>query len=122
LFEEQKKTFKSKLVSVVDAAIKWELVPNSVKINLYRIIQESLQNINKYANADAIRVEIKKEEGVLFLAIRDDGVGFNVNKAKKGIGLMNIRSRIDECLGTLDIKSKAGEGTVITITVPIEHK
>jgi signal transduction histidine kinase len=119
LFEDQKKTFKSKLVSSIDSSIKWELINNANKINLYRIIQESLQNINKYASANSIKVEFKKDIDNLLLQISDDGVGFNVNKAKKGIGLQNMLSRINECNGTFDIKSKKGEGTIITVTVPI---
>ncbi len=119
LFEDQKKTFKSKLVSSIDSNIKWEAMNNANKINLYRIIQESLQNINKYAQANTIKVEFKKEIDNLFLQISDDGIGFNVNKAKKGIGLQNMLSRINECNGTFEIKSKRGEGTIITVTVPI---
>ncbi|MFV5694354.1 ATP-binding protein [Flavobacterium sp. LB3P122] len=122
LFEEQKKTFEPKLVAIIDPAIKWESLSNAVKINLYRIIQESLQNINKYANANVIKVELKIKESNLFLAISDDGVGFNVNKAKKGIGIQNIQSRTNECDGTIEIKSNKGEGTIIIITVPIEQK
>lgn len=120
LFEDQKKTFKSKLVSIIDSGIKWELVSNSVKINLYRILQEALQNINKYATADNIKIELKKEEDHLILMMSDDGIGFNVKTAKKGIGLQNILFRTNECDGVVDIKSKKGEGTIITITVPIE--
>jgi signal transduction histidine kinase len=120
LFEEQKKTYKSKLVSSIDSRIKWEMVPNSVKINLYRILQESLQNSNKYATAETIKIELKKEEDHLILIMSDDGVGFNVKTAKKGIGLQNILFRTNECDGVVDIKSKKGEGTIITITVPIE--
>jgi signal transduction histidine kinase len=120
LFEDQKRTFKSKLVSVIDSGIKWELVSNSVKINLYRILQEVLQNVNKYATADNIKIELKKEEDHLILMMSDDGVGFNVKTAKKGIGLQNILFRTNECDGVVDIKSKKGEGTIITITVPIE--
>ncbi len=119
LFEDQKKTFKAKLVSNIDSNIKWESMSNANKINLYRIIQESLQNINKYANANSINVEFKKEIDNLLLQISDDGVGFNVNRAKKGIGLQNMLSRINECNGTFEIKSKKGEGTIITVTVPI---
>jgi signal transduction histidine kinase len=120
LFEDQKRTFKSKLVSVIDSGIKWELVSNSIKINLYRILQEALQNINKYATADNIKIELKKEEDHLILIMSDDGVGFNVKTAKKGIGLQNILFRTNECDGVVDIKSKKGEGTIITVTVPIE--
>ena len=119
LFENQKQTFKPKLVSTIDSNIKWESISNAIKINLYRIIQESLQNINKYANANAIHVEFKREIDNLFLEISDDGIGFNVNRAKKGIGLQNMLSRINECEGTFEIKSKKGEGTIIIVTVPI---
>ena len=119
LFENQKQTFKPNLVSTIDSTIKWESMSNAIKINLYRILQESLQNINKYANANAIHVEFKREIDNLFLEISDDGIGFNVNRAKKGIGLQNMLSRINECKGTFEIKSKKGEGTIITVTVPI---
>lgn len=122
LLEEQKKTFSPKLFTSIDSGIKWELLSNSIKINLYRIIQESLQNINKYAEANTIKVELKKIEEDLFLTISDDGNGFDVNKSKKGIGLQNIESRTIECNGTVDIKSKKGNGTIITIAVPLENK
>lgn len=122
LLEDQKKTFKPKLIAIIDRTIKWELVSNSVKINLYRIIQESLQNINKYAEANSIKVEIKKRDEELFLTITDDGKGFDTKKSKKGIGLQNIQSRTTECNGTVDIESKKGEGTVITVAVPFENK
>ncbi|MFV8368972.1 ATP-binding protein [Flavobacterium sp. LB2R40] len=119
LFEDQKKTFKSKLTTNIDSTIKWELVSNAVKINLYRILQESLQNVNKYANASSIKIELKKEENNLVLKISDDGIGFNVKTAKKGIGLQNILSRTQECEGFFDLKSKKGDGTVLTIKIPI---
>ena len=119
LFEDQKRTFQSNLITIIDPTIKWELLSNAVKINLYRIIQESLQNSNKYAHANTIRVEFKKEQTELFLIISDDGLGFNVNRAKKGIGLQNIKSRTKDCDGTIDIKSKKGDGTIITISIPL---
>jgi len=121
LCEEQKKTYKSKFVARIDSSLKWELIGNSVKINLYRILQESLQNCNKYANATSIKVEFKKERENLVLTISDNGNGFNVNRAKKGIGLQNIRSRTKECKGTVEIKSKKEEGTSISIIIPIEQ-
>jgi len=120
LLEEQKKTFKAKLVSSIDSTIKWDLMSNAIKINLYRVVQESIQNINKYANASNIKVEFKKGSNELFLHISDDGVGFNVKKKKKGIGLQNMLSRINECEGTFEIQSKKGEGTKIMVTVPIK--
>ncbi|MGZ9677030.1 ATP-binding protein [Flavobacterium sp. GNP001] len=119
LFEEQKKTYKSKFIVNMDATIRWELVSNTVKINLYRIIQEILQNTNKYAEALKINVDLKKEEDHLVLRISDDGKGFNVKTAKKGIGLQNILFRTNECEGVVDIKSAKLQGTIVTVTLPI---
>jgi signal transduction histidine kinase len=120
LFDEQKRTFPTKFLAHIDPAIKWDYIDNIVKINLYRILQESLQNCNKYANATKIKVEFRKQSDNIVLKVSDDGIGFNVNRAKKGIGLHNIKSRTIECEGTLEIKSKKGEGTSITIVIPIK--
>ena len=120
LFEEQRKTFSCKLITNIDSNIKWDLAVNAVKINLYRIIQESLQNINKYANATTVKVELKKQENNIVLTISDDGVGFNVNLKKKGIGLQNMISRAKDCNGDFNVKSKKGEGTTITVSIPLE--
>ena len=122
LLEKQRNTFNTKLVSSIDRNIKWELLVNAVKINLYRIIQESLQNINKYANASAIQVEIRKQDDNIVLAITDNGDGFNVKVKKKGIGMQNMLSRTKECNGTFNVKSKKGEGTSITVIIPLEQK
>ena len=119
LFEGQRKMFRTKLFSKIDSAIEWEQMSNAVKINLYRIVQESLQNTNKYAKAENISIEFKKEGQNVFLEIKDDGIGFDTNRAKKGIGLQNMLSRINECNGTFEITSQKGEGTIIRATVPI---
>jgi signal transduction histidine kinase len=120
LFEEQKKTYATKFLAHIDPAIKWDFIDNTIKINIYRILQESLQNCNKYANATKIKVEFKKQNDTLVLKISDDGVGFNTNRTKKGIGLQNIKTRTIECEGTLEIKSKKGEGTSTMIIIPIK--
>ncbi len=122
LFEEQRKTFSAKLFSTIDSTIRWDLAVNSVKINLYRIIQESLQNINKYANATTINVELKRKENTIVLTITDDGAGFNANLKKKGIGLQNMISRAKECKGEFHVQSKIGEGTIITVSIPLENQ
>ncbi|SFD34256.1 ATP-binding protein [Flavobacterium phragmitis] len=120
LFDNQRNTFSSKLITSFDPDVKWELISNIVKINLYRILQEGLQNCNKYAKADIIKVEFKNENGNLVLSIEDDGIGFNTNKTKNGIGLHNIEYRATECNGTVTIKSAKGEGTVLIVKIPID--
>ncbi len=122
LLEEQANSFEADLTSSLDESIQWDKVSNAVKINLYRILQESLQNINKYANAQHIAVEFKKENDQIMFKITDDGIGFDVNTKKKGIGLQNMQSRVQECDGTFEIKSKKGKGTTTVVFVPIEKK
>jgi signal transduction histidine kinase len=119
LIENQKHTYDAIVNSSIDNTIKWESLSNTTKINLYRILQEALQNCNKYANATAIKIVFKAEMDDLFLEISDDGKGFDVKKTKNGIGLQNMLSRVNECKGVFQIKSQKGEGTKITITVPI---
>jgi len=122
LFENQQNIYDSKLITTFDSHIKWDLVSNAVKINLYRIVQEALQNCNKYADANTITVEFKSEINHLVLSIFDDGIGFNTKRTKNGIGLHNIEYRAAECKGSVTIKSGKGEGTLLTIKVPIDQK
>lgn len=122
LLDDQANSFEAELSSSLDESIQWDRVENAVKINLYRILQESLQNINKYANAQNITVEFKKENNQIRFKITDDGIGFDVNTKKKGIGLQNMQSRVQECGGTFEIKSKKGKGTTTVVLVPLENE
>lgn len=99
--------------------IDWDEVSNKNKIHLYRIIQESLQNIYKHAKASHVKIGFQLKNDVILVSIEDDGSGFDTNKAKKGIGLKNINSRVLELNGELTINSKPGKGTDILINVPI---
>ena len=123
LFENQVKIGKAKLKTEIDSTINWDLLSNSTRINLYRILQEALQNVNKYAKAKNISISFKKDiNGNLILSIFDDGIGFNVEEKSKGIGLTNIFSRIDESNGTIKINSERKKGTSILIVIPLESK
>lgn len=119
LIEEQKEKHKSEVSCFIDETIKWDKIGSAIKINLYRILQESLQNINKYANAKSINIGFIKDENDIILKIIDDGSGFDTNKKNKGIGTQNMISRTKECNGTIDIHSEIGEGTTITVIIPI---
>ncbi len=101
--------------------INWESVPNKTKINIYRIIQESLQNIYKHANANAVKISIQLKNNVICLSITDDGDGFDVNKSKKGIGLKNINSRVNEVEGKAEFNSILKEGTEVSIIIPYKN-
>lgn len=120
LFEEQTTTHPAKLNYFMDSSIKWDLVKNNIKINVFRILQEGLQNINKYAKANNISVSFIKEKNVLNISIEDDGTGFDVSKKSKGIGMQNMISRAIDCNGKLDINSSKENGTKITLKIPLE--
>ncbi|WP_460573500.1 tetratricopeptide repeat-containing sensor histidine kinase [Flavobacterium koreense] len=123
LLEEQTKINSAKLTTLIGENIDWDLLSNTTKINLYRILQESLQNINKYANAKFIKVEFKKDKkGNLILNIVDDGEGYDVKKKSKGIGMKNMVDRTHESDGTIEIKSEKDKGTQVLVVVPLEHK
>ena len=118
LITEQEKLIAAEINFNLDASIEWELIDNNIKINLYRILQEAFQNINKYANAKHVGISILKIRDVLKFIIEDDGVGFDATKKSKGIGLRNMESRVTSFNGTLNIIAKKGAGTQLEILVP----
>ncbi len=122
LLEEQKSSHEAEVKYHIDTSINWDKIGNAIKINMYRILQEGLQNINKYAGANNITVEISGNSENVFLKIQDDGIGFDVNKKSKGIGMQNMISRTNDCQGIIDITSKKDNGTTIIITIPTETK
>lgn len=98
-----------------DPSINWEEVPNHTKIHLYRILQEALQNVVKHADATVFKVVFTKGDGLIKLSVEDDGIGMNMIKKSKGIGLRNMRSRAHKMDGNLTIKSEKGEGTYVNL-------
>jgi two-component system, NarL family, sensor kinase len=94
------------------------------KLILFRIVQESLQNIVKHANATRVIISLIFSDSLLSIAIRDNGNGFNVENTSgngKGLGLQNIVSRANLIKGNATIESTIMKGTCITINIPYEH-
>ena len=102
--------------------ISWDSVSNKTKINIYRIIQESMQNIYKHANAKAIKISISLEKTVICLEIIDDGEGFDTSKSKKGIGLKNMTSRVEDINGNITFTSQSGNGTTVNVKIPYTNQ
>ncbi|WP_299769190.1 tetratricopeptide repeat-containing sensor histidine kinase [uncultured Dokdonia sp.] len=111
-FEAQKVTYDF----LYDHTINWDLISNSKKVHIYRIIQECLMNINKHASAKHITVTFKSHDDNVQLTIEDDGVGMDTTKAKSGIGMKNIKSRVAQIAGSYKIISKMNLGTQIQIS------
>lgn len=89
------------------------------KLMIYRIIQEQTNNIIKYAQASKIVIAVKKKNNSLHLVVQDDGKGFDLKEAKSGIGLTNIRNRVEAFNGSLNIITSSGKGCCIEIMVPL---
>ena len=89
---------------------------------LYRITQETLTNINRHAQATNAFINFYKTDERLMLEVRDDGVGIDLEKAKKSksLGLFGIRERIKKWDGHLEIKGVPEKGTSITISIDLE--
>lgn len=102
--------------------INWDAISNKTKIHIYRILQESLQNIYKHAQANTIEISFKLKNNVIWLTIIDDGVGFDVSKARQGIGLKNINSRAVDIDAQVKISSKKGSGTTLEIKIPVNNE
>ncbi|MCP8615519.1 sensor histidine kinase [Salirhabdus salicampi] len=89
--------------------------------HLFRMIQESLSNILRHANATKVAINLKKKEHDIYLHITDNGDGFNVNEKlvnKTSYGLKTIKERCEELGGTFTVRSQKGEGTYISILIP----
>lgn len=107
----------------VVASLKGRVVP-SVEIALYRVLQESLNNVVKHARASSVTVELTLQPGRLLCKVQDDGIGFNPAIAqksghRKGLGLVSMKERINSIGGTLEFDSSSGRGTTLLIRVPI---
>ncbi len=104
-----------------DKKVHWDNLLGDIKINAYRIVQETLKNCVNHAKCKHIAISFGMAGDKLKLTIKDDGVGFDTTKGKRGIGLRNIMSRVKKTNGTVDIDSKKGKGTTISVTMPAKY-
>lgn len=99
----------------------WDSLIADIKINVYRIIQESIQNAIKHSGCSNFFVNFEIKDNLFLVTIRDNGKGFTFDKERKGIGIRNIRSRVSKMNGSWDVNTVLGNGTVMTIKIPIEY-
>jgi signal transduction histidine kinase len=106
------------------STIEDESLPINVRLDLFRIFQESFTNTLRYANAKKITVDIKSEGQHIVMLISDDGCGFDMNEVNTKIqhGLLGMRERVYTLSGSFTIQSKPGEGTRIEVAVPFGVK
>lgn len=94
----------------------------NIQIVMYRIIQECINNTIKHSSATGIDIIVRQNENLLETLISDNGVGFNISEVSSkssGLGLENIKSRIDMLKGKLEVNSVKGAGTKISVKIPL---
>ncbi len=117
--EDQELFLKIKIDYSINKKVPWEMVTAEEKINLYRIIQESFQNINKYSNAKTVLFTFEYLDNKLKITILDDGSGFDTKKASKGIGIKNMNDRAKLINAIYKIESELNKGTKTQIILEI---
>ncbi|MES2763610.1 MAG: tetratricopeptide repeat protein [Bacteroidota bacterium] len=95
---------------------------SNTEMVLYRVVQESVNNVIKHAQASTLEIQIILDEEGVSLTIEDNGKGFDTTKQSEGIGLQNLRSRITFLKGEIDIQSAPGKGTLIAIFIGSNHQ
>ncbi|WP_226678967.1 sensor histidine kinase [Mesobacillus jeotgali] len=95
-------------------------LPSNYEVALFRIIQESVQNALKHADAITVQVKLEIKQDHIMAVIKDDGKGFDINESKpESFGLLGIRERVELLEGELTIHSKMGTGTLVIIQIPM---
>ena len=90
----------------------------TVKVALYRILQESLNNVSRHADAESVHISVEVTGDVLEMRVRDDGEGFEMGSASEHFGLRIMAERADAIGASLHVDSRLGEGTTVSVSVP----
>jgi PAS domain S-box-containing protein len=106
-------------IKLICSAFNETSISDNKKLMFFRIIQEQLNNIVKHAKAETASIRLESFLESITLEIKDDGMGFDLDKEKSGIGLTNIRNRAELFGGTVDIISGEGKGCVLKVRVPL---
>jgi PAS domain S-box-containing protein len=102
-----------------EMAVEEDKVPAPLKVVIYRVLQEAMNNAARHSRADELSVSLKEEDGHLHLAIRDNGVGFDPEKppaqegTDRGLGLASMKERTELSGGRFAVDSRPGAGTTI---------
>ncbi len=97
-----------------------KIIPPWIGLTVFRIIQEQLNNIIKYAEATAVFIQLQIEGDTILLDIKDNGKGAELDQIKKGIGLSNIRNRTSTYNGKVIFKTSAGNGFIVSVQLPLQ--
>lgn len=99
-------------------AISGKLISDDLKLNIYRILQELINNIFKYAGAKNVSIVIESLDNTIRMVVEDDGIGFDLTAKRKGIGILNIVNRAETFNGDVEIITSPDNGCKTIVTIP----
>ena len=121
LVEPLQKTNQFKIDLQVEE-IKNKTVDSDMQINLYRIVQEQLNNIVKHAGAEKVKIKLWITQKLIKVSISDNGKGFDPDSLKDGIGLENIKRRAEMFSGKIKLRSSPGNGCELLVELPLKKQ
>jgi signal transduction histidine kinase len=92
---------------------------DDLKLNIYRIIQEQLNNVYKHASASRVQIKIQGKKGNIHVSISDNGIGFEIGMKKNGVGIVNIVNRVESFNGEVNFETNPGVGCKLEFTIPM---
>ena len=109
----------------LEQALEESDIPNALKIVIFRVTQEGMNNIAKHSKADLVHLSLRKMDGRIELVLKDNGQGFDLKKVlgsestKRGLGLTSMRERTELSGGSFGIESAEGKGTTVRASWPL---
>ena len=110
---------RRKVRLVVEKGFPEEL-PGEVSVELLRVLQEALTNVRRHSGATEVEVRLRIEGQEVAAEVADNGRGFDPASAQAGVGLSAMRERVEAVGGKIEVKSRPGAGTGVTVRVPLE--
>jgi PAS domain S-box-containing protein len=110
-----------KMVVLIAGELNESAIHESIKLTIFRIVQEQLNNISKYAKATEVTITISNDTKEVSLQICDNGIGFNPKEKRAGVGLTNINNRVESYNGNVEIRSAPGKGCNLELRIPLNQ-
>jgi two-component system, NarL family, sensor histidine kinase UhpB len=108
--------------SNIETKIHYQLndcpLSDELKLNIYRVVQELVNNVIKHAEANSVKLEVYTSGGLINIKMDDNGKGFDPEKRRSGIGISNLRNRVEAFNGNIEIRSSPGNGCHVDVSIP----
>jgi PAS domain S-box-containing protein len=119
LVEVNRKLTPERVVTLMIEESFRGVFPPEVGVELLRILKEALANVRRHSGARNVEVRLRTESETLVAEVTDDGRGFDPMVARGGVGLVGMRERVEGLGGKIELRSRPGEGTKVTVRVPV---